>query len=161
VPTWRFWVGVGLFGLGLACPLFIPLVTATELPTEWKTGLSGLLMLGVPEVLWLAAAAVMGKAGFAVLKQRLWSLVKRHALPERVSPTRHRIGLVCFFLPLLFGWLAPYVTDAIPGYEEHLFAFNLAGDLLFLSSFFVLGGEFWDKLRALFAVPTRASGPGS
>jgi hypothetical protein len=38
----------------------------------------------------------------------------------------------------------------IPGYELHRFAVNLAGDALFISSLFVLGGDFWDKVRSLF-----------
>jgi hypothetical protein len=38
------------------------------------------------------------------------------------------------------------------------------GDLLLISSLFVLGGDFWDKLRALFVhgakvqIPVRGSG---
>ena len=58
-PGWRFYSGIVLFVLGLLSPLFIPLVTATALPTGWKTALSGLLMLGIPELLWVAAAAVL------------------------------------------------------------------------------------------------------
>jgi hypothetical protein len=27
---------------------------------------------------------------------------------------------------------------------------NLIGDMMFVSSLFVLGGNFWDKIRALF-----------
>jgi hypothetical protein len=158
-PSWRFALGVAFLGLGLSCPVFIPIVTAADLSTQWKTVLSGLLMLGIPEVLWLAAAAVMGKAGFEHLKGRLWGLLKRHAPPERVSPTRYRLGLLCFTLPLLFGWLGPYGAQAIPFYSDHRFAFHLVGDLLFLTSFFVLGGEFWDKIRALFSVRARAHIP--
>ena len=63
-PGWRFYSGIMLFVLGFLSPLFIPLVTATALPAGWKTAISGLLMLGIPELLWVAAAAIMGKAGF-------------------------------------------------------------------------------------------------
>jgi hypothetical protein len=38
----------------------------------------------------------------------------------------------------------------IPGYELHRFTVNLAGDMMFISSLFVLGGDFWDKITALF-----------
>jgi hypothetical protein len=38
----------------------------------------------------------------------------------------------------------------IPGFDTHVIWFGLAGDILLLSSLFVLGGVFWDKLRGLF-----------
>jgi Kef-type K+ transport system membrane component KefB len=149
-PGWRFRLGVSLFGLGLVCPVFVPLVAATGLSTEWKTILSGLFMLGIPEILWVVAVAVMGKAGFDHIKARVFGFLKRHAVPRTVSRTRYRIGLALLLLPILFAWLAPYAPGAIPGYESHRLAANLAGDLLLLASLFVLGGDFWDKLRALF-----------
>jgi len=37
----------------------------------------------------------------------------------------------------------------IPGYMEHRLTINLAADLLFVVTLFVLGGDFWEKLRAL------------
>jgi hypothetical protein len=149
-PGWRFRLGVSFFALGLVCPVFVPLVAATGLSTQWKTILSGILMLGIPELLWVVAVAVMGKAGFDYIKARVFGFFKRHAVPGTVSRTRYRIGLALFLLPVLFGWLAPYGPGAIPSYESQRFAVNLAGDLLLLTSLFVLGGDFWEKLRALF-----------
>ena len=143
-------VGITLFVLGLLSPLFIPLVTATALPAGWKTALSGLLMLGIPELLWAAAAAIMGKAGFNYIKGKFWGGVKKIASTDHVSSVRYRFGLVMFSLPILFGWLAPYGTNRIPGYETHHLAVNVMGDVLLFSSLFVLGGDFWDKLRGLF-----------
>jgi hypothetical protein len=71
-PGWRFRIGVSLFILGFFSPLSIPLVTATSLSTAWKTTLSGLLMLGIPELLWLVAAGIMGKPGFNYLKAKVF-----------------------------------------------------------------------------------------
>jgi hypothetical protein len=149
-PGWRFYSGVMLFILGFLSPLFIPLVTATALPAGWKTALSGLLMLGIPELLWVAAAAIMGKAGFNHIKRKFWGFFKKMAPPDEVGPARYRIGLVMFSLPIFFGWLAPFGVHRIPGYEVHRLVVNLIGDVLLISSLFVLGGDFWDKLRGLF-----------
>ena len=66
------------------------------------------------------------------------------------DPTRYHIGLVLFVLPLLLGFLEPYLGHLIPGLAANRVVFCVACDLMFLSSLFVLGGEFWDKLRALF-----------
>ena len=154
-PGWRFKLGVYLLVLGAICPLFTPLVAMTGLSTEWKAALSGLLLVGIPEIFTLVAIAVMGKDGFNYIKGKVFAFFKRHALPREVSRTRYRIGLVLFLLPLLFGWLAPYGTELIPGYESHRLAVNLGGDFLLILGLFVLGGEFWDKVRSLFVYEAR------
>jgi len=156
---WRFGIGMILFVLGLICPVFIPLITVTDLPGKWKAAISGLLALGIPELLWMSAVAVLGKAGFNYLKGRLFSLFKKVAPPDVVSRTRYLFGLVMFLLPVLFGWLVPYAPHLVPGYGAHRFALNLVGDLLLISSLFVLGGDFWDKLRALFIHRAKAQIP--
>jgi len=154
-PGWRFKLGVYLLVVGAICPLFTPLVAMNDLSTEWKAALSGLLLVGIPEIFSLMAIAVMGKDGFNYIKGKVFAFFKRHALPKEVSLTRYRIGLVLFLLPLLFGWLAPYGTELIPGYESHRLAVNLGGDFLLILSLFVLGGEFWDKVKALFVYRAR------
>jgi len=131
------------------------LITATELPTRWKTIISGALAVGIPEVFTVAAIALMGKSGYNLIKERIFSFLKKHGPPDRVSLTRYRIGLVMFLLPLIFGWLGPYGANMIPGYETHRFVVSLIGDVMFVASLVVLGGDFWDKIRALFVYDVR------
>ncbi|NIO12231.1 MAG: transporter suffix domain-containing protein [Deltaproteobacteria bacterium] len=154
-PTWRFKSGIFLLAFGALCPLFTPLVAMTSLSTEWKTALTGLLLVGFPEIFSLLAIAVMGKEGFNIIKAKVFAFFKRHALPKEVSRTRYRTGLVIFLIPLLFGWLAPYGPELIPGYESHRLAINIGGDVLLILSLFVLGGEFWEKVKALFTYEAR------
>ncbi len=157
--VWRFRLGIFFFVLSLISPVFIPLVSATGLPIEWKTALSGLLVVGIPQLLTLLAIVFLGKSGFNYIKERMFGFLKRYALPSTVSRTRYYIGLIMFLLPLLFGWLAPYAPQLIPGYEAHRFAVNFIGDLLLLISLFVLGGDFWDKVRALFVYKAKVQFP--
>ena len=147
---WRIRLGLTILVIGWLSPLCIPVITATELPTKWKTVISGLLAVGIPEVFTVAAIAIMGKSGYNLIKERIFSFLKKHGPPDRVSLTRYRIGLVMFVLPLVFGWLGPYGVHLIPGYEAHRFVVSLVGDVMFVASLFVLGGDFWDKIRALF-----------
>ena len=148
---WRFRLGLIILVVGWLSPLCIPLITATELPTRWKTIISGALAVGIPEVFTVAAIAIMGKSGYNLIKERIFSFLKKHGPPDRVSLTRYRIGLIMFVLPVLFAWLGPYGAHQIPGYETHRFVVSLIGDLMFVASLFVLGGDFWDKIRALFS----------
>jgi hypothetical protein len=156
---WRFRLGVIILIFGWFSPLLIPVVTRTSLATEWKTIISGLLAVGIPEVFTIAAIAVMGKSGYNLIKERFFMFLKKHGPPDRVSLARYRIGLVMFVLPVLFGWLGPYGAHLIPGYETHRFVVSLIGDVMFIASLFVLGGDFWDKVRALFTYNARAQIP--
>lgn len=158
-PRWRFGLGLGLFVVGFACPVLIPMLSFLDLPIAWQTAFSGFFLLGLPELLWLGAAVVLGKEGFAQLKSSFWKLVRKHALPPRTGPVRYRIGLLLFTAPLLAAWLLPYFSKQLPGYHENRIAISAAGDLVFLSSLLVLGGDFWDKLRSLFVFGARATFP--
>ena len=147
---WRFRLGLVVLIVGFLSPLSIPMVTASDLPTQWKAIISGALAVGIPEVFTILAIAIMGKSGYNLIKERIFSFLKKHGPPDRVSPTRYRIGLVMFVLPIFFGWLGPYAANHIPGYQDHRFWVSLIGDIMFIASLFVLGGDFWDKVRGLF-----------
>ena len=157
---WRLRLGLIILVAGFLSPLAIPLVTATELSSKWKALISGGLALGLPEALSIIAIAIMGKSGFNFLKERIFGLIKKYGPPDRVSQARYRIGLIMFVLPVLFGWLVPYAPHLIPGYEAHRLAVNITGDLMLFISLFVLGGDFWDKVRALFVRQARVALPG-
>ena len=156
----RFRLGLTILIVGWLSPLLIPFVTRTSLATEWKTIISGLLAVGIPEVFTVAAIAIMGKSGYNLIKERIFGFLNRHGPPDRVSLTRYRIGLVMFVLPIVFGWLGPYGAHQIPGYEAHRFTVNVIGDVMLISSLFVLGGDFWDKVRALFIYKAKSHIPG-
>ncbi len=144
-PKSRLILGGTIFISGFLSPLAIPLITSSTLSTEWKTMLSG--VLGVPEAFMLIAIAILGKQGFDYLKSRLWKAVRP---ADKVSSIRYRIGLVLFFTPILFGWLTPYLELWITVLEAHQIKLAIAGDIIFAVSLFVLGGDFWLKIKALF-----------
>ena len=156
---WRLRLGLIVFVIGFLSPLLIPLVTASDLTTKWKAVISTCLAAGIPELFSVVAIAIMGKPGYNYIKARCFAFLKKHGPPDKVSPIRYRIGLVMFALPILFGWLAPYVPTVIPGYDLQGLIVNIIGDTMLISSFFVLGGDFWDKIRSLFVYGASAKFP--
>ncbi len=154
---WRLPVAVGLFLTAIACPVVGTAILASDASGTWKAA-AGLLFFPIPEVFDVSAIAVLGKPGWEWLKAKLFGLLRRAAPADRVGPTRYRIGLVMFVLPLLLGWLGPYLADRVPELAQSRWL-HTGGDILFLSSFFVLGGDFWDKLRALFVHGARTVFP--
>lgn len=157
---WRMAIAIVLIAISLGAPALIPLVTGSELSTEVKTLLSGLLVVGIPQLLMMSAVALVGKSGFAYIKQRAMGKLTKLAPPREVSNVRYYIGLAMFFLPFLVAFLGPYLAQWVPpDIVDGRLAVGLLGDTIFLASLFVLGGDFWDKLRALFIPRAKAHFP--
>jgi len=150
IPKNRLIIGAAVFIVGQLSPLLIPLVLSMNIGTGIKTAISGFLMLGVPELAIMLSIVIMGKAGFAFLKSKIGRFFKQHGPPDTVSKTRYTIGLILFIIPFGIGWLLPYFEHLIPWYKAYHLWINISGDVLLIISLFVLGGDFWDKLRSLF-----------
>lgn len=147
---WHLKAGVVLLGLSIAVPLLgVPIVGILKPGRTLTAALSGGAILA-GELLGIAAVAVMGKPGYIFLKGKAAAMLKCYGPPQTVGRRRYRIGLILFALPLLFGWLSVYVSHLIPYYSNSRILFAVTADISFLTSFFVLGGDFWDKIRSLF-----------
>ncbi len=146
----RLILGGIILVVGFMSPLLIPIVTATDWSVGIKTTLAGLLAFGIPEVFMLIAVAVLGKQGYEFLKGKVLTYLKQFAPPDSVSLVRYRIGLIMFSFSLLVGWLQPYLSHYFSFLTELPLWSYILGDIIFLSSFFVLGGDFWDKFSGLF-----------
>jgi hypothetical protein len=60
---------------------------------------------------------------------------------------------------VIYAYLTFFTPSLITGYSEARITMNLMADFLFLVTLFVLGGDFWDKLRALFLYDAMAHLP--
>jgi hypothetical protein len=163
-PASRLALGGVILGLAILVKIAGPaLIVSSDLSAAWKTALSVGIFIVVPKLLIVTIVFILGKAGFAYLKSVCFRHVGRTLAPlapaRQVSKTRYRIGLVMFILPLLNAWLVPYVETV---FHEWAAArpIEWIWDVMLVASFFVLGGDFWDKFRALFVHGARAVFPG-
>lgn len=155
---WRFKSGIGIICLMAALWLTVPMAAAADVPASKVATLTGVLFIA-NKLLLLLAIAIMGKSGFQELKSRIFGYVSGLApsAETEVGPLRHRIGLLMFCLPLISAFLEPYIDNLWPGLRPNLWQLQLLGDAMLIASFFVLGGNFWDKVRALFIRTARVS----
>jgi hypothetical protein len=154
----RLKLGVALLVLGLVMPAGTLLVAAADWPIAVKTVASSILLFGF-EIMLVPAVALMGKENF----QRIWAaamqFLKTLKPAGNVGRKRYQWGLYMLVVPTLYAWIASYAPSWLPqDYVLRVWA-NLGLDLITLAGLFVLGGDFWDKVRALFVHDARAVFP--
>lgn len=146
---WRFKLGIAIFAIAFLIWLAVPLAAALGVSGSQIAGLTGTIFVA-NKLLLLAVIGILGKSGFRELKAMVFGRVARLAPDAMVSRTRYNIGLVMFCLPILTAWIEPYLDTVWPDLRPKLWQAQLLGDIMFVASFFVLGGNFWGKIRALF-----------
>lgn len=152
---WRFKLGIALIALMALAWLLIPIEAALGM----SAAVIGTTTAGIAianKIILLLAIAVMGKAGFQELKAKIF---RQLTPPAEVGPMRHRIGVVMFCLPILHSLLETWASHIAPQLVENRLGVDLVMDVMLIAAVFVLGGNFWDKLRALFVRNARVTLP--
>ena len=156
--SWKYYLGLSLFVYS-----FIPICTAELLfllpLSHSEAATIALIYIGSGEITFLCAVALLGKPFVEMLKAKIkgFFIRKKPVIPpEPIGKTRHVIGVALFFMsflpyPILEGIL---IFGHPTGRDLHyLVAALLTGDVIFIISLFVLGGEFWERLKKLFEWP--------
>ncbi len=136
--------------LPLLALIFVPLLGVSG---GVSTILYSLSVVGGPDVLLIAAAALMGKDNLQYLFSKLGSGFKNLVKWDQVSPQRYRVGLwlMCLSVIVTLGlfYFFPQALQAgnQPGWGFYV---TIGADIVFIISFFVLGAKFWAKIQALF-----------
>jgi hypothetical protein len=152
---WRFGFGVALIVCGYGALALIPAVTGSDLSRGIKSAITGTILL-LPLLTKVGAVAIMGKPGFNFLKQHVFGFLGRFQPAQTVSHARYRLGLLVLAAALVFGELLPYFPGFVVDWKAHEIFWSLAADAVMIASLFILGGGFWDKLRALFTYESKA-----
>ena len=120
--------------------------------------LYGLSVAGGPDVLLIAAAALMGKENLQYLFSKFGSWFKNLVKWDQVSPQRYRVGLWLMGLSVaVTAILFYFFRDSLSNGNQPGWGFyvTVGADIVFIISFFVLGADFWAKIRALFQYNAR------
>lgn len=149
LPVWRFRLGVASFIAAFAIHLVTVAAVFAGAGPATIAAITA-VNFALNKVLLIATVALLGREGFTFLKDAVFGAVRRSIRAEEIGPVRYGIGLVLFVLPLVLAWIAPYVAEIAPGFGRDSIRDGIIGDVLLIVSLVVLGGGFWDKLRALF-----------
>jgi hypothetical protein len=142
-PSTRSRIGIFLIILGFIFPVFGLLVPLLGLSTALTTTLVAFFMVGGPEIFMIAGAALAGKEGIVLVKNKIKRIL---GLPEGRYPAPKSqyylgVGMMVFWIISL---IIPYY---IPRIEEMLYLdtfewyYFVLGDVLFVIAFLFIGGD--------------------
>ena len=163
---WRYWLGLGLLILSLILPIlaliFLPLF---GFPKSVNAVVFGLSLAGGPDLLLVAAAAVMGKENLQRVLARVGPWLRRLLRWDSVTRRRYTAGLwvlvVSFLLPVVIAlFFDDSVVDANrnPGWGYYVM---IASSIAFILAFLAMGAALWQRLKAIFTWEAEISFPKS
>ena len=157
--TWRYKAGLTLIILGngiLLLGIIMPALGA-------GAGTVGTMVIG-GEIISLASIVFLGKEGFKAIKNKALGFIKS-TYTGAVGPTRHYIGISFLFINVVIHYIVVlYLWDAFGastatttppvvwglGFDQQESMISwlfLVAEITFLSSIYILGGDWWEKFR--------------
>jgi hypothetical protein len=157
-PGMRLYIGIGIFILSF---FMLPLglfLQRFALHHYLKHMIVGIFWLTAP-AMKISSVAILGKPSYLFIKSKFRHHIARVIKPYHASRLRYNIGLVLFCIPVIPTYIMAYA----PMFFSQIFyvrvILNISFDVVFIASLFVLGGDFWDKLKALFVFSAKVSFP--
>ena len=162
----KYYLGLALFAYSFM-PYVFTFLVLPFLPISKIKAVSiatGLLISS--EISFLLCVVLLGKPFIQLLKSKIKGFIfrKKGEFPLKpVGKFRHHVGITM----LMVASIVPYFLTEIAlvlGFVEkyghtQLVGLLVMGDVLFITSFFVLGGEFWARVNELFAWPGKTEVP--
>jgi hypothetical protein len=162
---WKYYLGMTLF---IYC--WIPYIVSGavlffNIPMGKLIGIMA-AFIASSEISFAISVVLLGKPFIQMLKAKLKGKLFRHKAPgpeKPISKTRHYIGIIllilsfipCFVveISLFFGY------PKTEGGHVVMYLGVIAGYTIFIVSLFILGGDFWDRLKELFQYPGKSPVP--
>lgn len=156
---WRFWLGIASFIAAFAVHLVTLAALALGASPATIATISA-VNFALNKVLLLVAVAFLGRDGFNRLRTTVFGAVRAHLFPDEVGPVRYTIGLLFLVIPLILAWITPYTSEIWPLFGRNTVRDGIIADIAIIVGLLLLGGGFWEKLRALFVREATVVFPG-
>lgn len=153
---WKFYLGIVLFIYS-----FIPYIISSLLPF-WGMSVEKLLtiittLIISAEIAFIISIVLLGKIFVEKFQEKLKKLFRRKGPPKPISKTRHYFGIILLLLSFVPCVLIDiFLCLDYPQTEKQhttILIGILSGYTLFIIAFYILGTNFWSRLKKLFQWP--------
>ena len=159
----KYYLGLAFFVYSFI-PYVFTFLVLPFLPVSKVTAVSlatGLLISS--EISFLLCVALLGKPFIQLLKSKIKASVfkkKSAADLKPVGKIRHYVGITMLLVASIVPYFLTEIALLLGCVEQYghtaLIGLLILGDVLFITSFFILGGEFWARVNKLFEWPGKA-----
>lgn len=138
----KYKIGMVFIVLGIFSPLIGLGVPLLDLPSGTSTALVTFFMVGGPEIFLVVGGALAGKQAIETIKKEFF---------KYAGKARYEFGLILFVTTVFINWVFVYLNLL----ENYAFDINtrliitLCIDVTTIISIFVMGPEFFEKLKRL------------
>ena len=155
----KYYLGIALF-VYCFIPYIITFMVLPFLPVSKAKAVSiatGLLISS--EISFLLCVALLGKPFIQVIKAKIKGVFGKKDVADLkpVGKVRHYVGITMLLVAAIVPYFLTEMALALGIVEKYghteLISLMVMGDVLFIASFFVLGGEFWARVNQLFQWP--------
>lgn len=156
---WKYYLGITLIIYSFIPYAISGLLLFLKIPLGNMIAIIGIFIASA-EVAFVASIILLGKTVVITIKEEFKKLFLRRKTPQitqtikPISKRRHYFGvslMLASFLPdiiamicLLFGYPQTQPGDVV------LLLIMLSGATMFILGLFVMGDDFWDRLKKLF-----------
>lgn len=155
--TWKFYLGIALFTYSWIPYIFVFMIMPfLDFTTTEALSISSITLISA-ESAFAISIVLLGKDFMNMIKAKFKGLFSKKGSStssKPISKLRYRIGIILFLLTIA---IPSILTEIVLYYDyvdviglNNLLYIFLSFDVIFISSLFILGGEFIDKLRELF-----------
>jgi hypothetical protein len=157
-PGGRLYAGMSVLVLSffmLPTGLFLQQFLHTHILKEIVVGI---FWISAP-LMKITSVAILGKPSYLWIKAKFRHHYIRVIKPYHENRLRYNIGLFLFCLPIVPTYIMAYAPQVFSENFYLRLILNISVDVIFIVSLFVLGGDFWDKLKALFVFSAKVRFP--
>lgn len=160
---WKYYTGIVCFVWSFAAYGILAGVTASSLTAATKALTAGILIASA-EIAFFLSILLLGKTFVMAMKDKLkqWfgfgkkaeeNEEKQETISTGISRFRHYTGVTLLFLsfiPPIAAEILLITRHTADSQINLVTGLLISGDVIFVVGLFVLGPDFWEKLKQLF-----------
>jgi hypothetical protein len=148
--NWRRTLGLFLLLASCVVPIIGLIVPFLGLPAPLTATLTGVLLVGTPEALTVAAVVLLGRDVVTDLTRQAGRAVLSVVAARPVSRGRYYAGLTLVLVSIVPLYLYGYLPEIMPHGDFTRILLLACSDLAWIFGFVLMGGELWEKLGRIF-----------
>lgn len=155
---WKYYLGIVLFSISWFPYIFVfGILPFLRLSTAMALSVASVALVSA-EVMFALSVVLLGKTIIDAIKKAVRSIFGNlFSFGKPAGRKRYTLGIIMLITSLIYPTLVTEIIllfDLLPMVGKvNLILILFSGDVLFVASFFILGSNFFQKIKSIFEWP--------